>query len=356
LGRGLIETHEPDAGRRLSRILAGAWRAEPTAPDVSLEELDGAAPVLATTGAAGLAWRALKASNLRGSAPALRLQDLYRAQAIQARLSQEELASAVALMRAEGIEPILGKGWAVARSYPAPGLRPCGDLDFYVRRQSYARGLGVATRSRLPIDLHEECPELADRSWETLVARARAVTVDGQTVTLFGPEDHLRLVILHFLRHGAWRPLWLCDVAVLLEEAGPAFDWDLLAGGAPRRAHWLACALRLASELLGAKLEPAVPAALREVRLPDWVTRTVLEVWGRPPVPHGFRVPMVEQLRRPWSVPGALYQRWPNAIEATVGVGGPFNSAPRLPFQLAEALRRTWRFLAGPWVPARRTQ
>ena len=40
----------------------------------------------------------------------------------------------------------------------------------------------------------------------------------------------------------------------------------------------------------------------------------------------------------------ALVQRWPNPIEATLNVGGPFNDLPRLPFQLAECVRRTAGF------------
>jgi hypothetical protein len=340
-----------EPGRRLSRILSGAWRPAPPPPTVALEELEGAVEGLGATGAGGLAWWALRSSELRGSAPAKRLQDLHRAQAVRAALSQEELASALALLREEGIEPILGKGWAVARLYPSRGLRPCGDVDLYVHRQDHARGFLAAQRSGLPIDLHEECPELADRPWETLLARSRMVSLDGNLVRVFGPEDHLRLVGLHFLRHGGWRPLWLCDAAVLLEAVAPDSDWDILLAGSPRRAHWIACTLGLASELLGARLPPKAPPAVREVRLPAWLPRTALESWSRPPVPHGFRVPLREHLRRPWSLPAALGQRWPNGIEATVGVGGSFGTAPRLPFQLAEALRRTWRFLLRALTP-----
>ena len=40
-----------------------------------------------------------------------------------------------------------------------------------------------------------------------------------------------------------------------------------------------------------------------------------------------------------------LYLRWPNPIQATVRVGGPFNAHPRLPFQLAELLSRTLQLM-----------
>ena len=44
-------------------------------------------------------------------------------------------------------------------------------------------------------------------------------------------EDQLRQLCLHLLRHGACRPLWLCDVAVMLESLPGDFDWDRCLGG-----------------------------------------------------------------------------------------------------------------------------
>ena len=41
----------------------------------------------------------------------------------------------------------------------------------------------------------------------------------------------------------------------------------------------------------------------------------------------------------------ALRVRWPNPIEATIGVGGPFNEIPRLPFQIGECFSRAARFV-----------
>ena len=49
--------------------------------------------------------------------------------------------------------------------------------------------------------------------------------------------------------------------------------------------------------------------------------------------------------RHPAQLPRALRLRWPNPIQATVGVGGPFNELPRLPFQLWECVSRTAHFI-----------
>ncbi len=49
--------------------------------------------------------------------------------------------------------------------------------------------------------------------------------------------------------------------------------------------------------------------------------------------------------RHPAHLLKALRLRWPNPIQATVRVGGPFNELPRLPFQLWECVLRTAHFL-----------
>ena len=54
---------------------------------------------------------------------------------------------------------------------------------------------------------------------------------------------------------------------------------------------------------------------------------------------------MAYSFRHPAQLPRALRLRWPNPIQATVRVGGPFNELPRLPFQLWECVLRMAHFL-----------
>jgi hypothetical protein len=58
----------------------------------------------------------------------------------------------------------------------------------------------------------------------------------------------------------------------------------------------------------------------------------------------GRRLPMSQHLRHPSGVLKSLRERWPNAIEATVGVKGSFNDWPRLPFQIGDCAIRTAKF------------
>jgi len=54
---------------------------------------------------------------------------------------------------------------------------------------------------------------------------------------------------------------------------------------------------------------------------------------------------MVRYLRDPSGLLTDLRNRWPNPIEATVSVGGPFNESPRMLFQIGDCIARTARFV-----------
>jgi hypothetical protein len=304
-------------------------------------ELHEVEPVLLGAGAGGLGWGRIRGGGLESTPAGAAFHQAYRHQALAYLLRQTRIAEVMQHLRGAGIEPIMGKGWAVASQYPEPGLRPCGDIDLYVGREDYAAA-ALALRGEVGelVDLHCGFAELDDRPEAELRARSRAVPVGPGTVRIFGPEDHLRLIALHALRHGLLRPLWLCDVAVALESAGERFDWEYFAGGRPRRADWALVALEAAREILGARRE-GIAAARCPARLPSWLVPAVLQEWGAARPPHGARVPVADLLRQPGALYRALRLRWPNAIEATIGLGRSFNELPRLPFQIGECVRRT---------------
>ena len=91
-------------------------------------------------------------------------------------------------------------------------------------------------------------------------------------------------------------------------------------------------------------------AAEFEKAPPSWLIPTVLKQWEKPfAKDHGVarhRAPMALYLRNPSGLLRDVRTRWPNPIEATVHVGGPFNEFPRLPFQIAECVARAAKFVA----------
>jgi hypothetical protein len=328
----------PSRGELVREALTGSWRRRPPAPTMSADTLAGLVPLLIRTGAGGLAWWRLRGSALAACPAALDLRQAYRLQALQARLHERRLVQALGILRAAGIEPLLAKGWAAARLYPEPGLRPYGDVDLWVapyQRARAAAALSGPDGQRCRVDLHAETP-LPDRRYEELHERSRLEPLGGIEVRILGPEDHLALLCVHMLGHGAWRPVWLCDIAAAVESLPSGFDWARCLPADPRRAGWIVCALGLARRLLGARVSDAVVAPL-----PRWLPAAVLRQWAREE--HYMSTPsMAFALRRPRLIPRALRLRWPNAIQATVDLEGPFNALPRLPFQLAGCL---WRLV-----------
>ncbi len=340
--------HDPRRrGKLVASILAGAWHASPPPPSFSPDALGTVTPLLLRTGAASLGWWRVRSSELRTSPAAHELRQAFRMYTLQAGRKEREIVQAIMLLRSAGVEPLLVKGWAVARLYPERGLRPYGDIDLCVRPEEYALAVdalaGPAAEGVI-VDLHEGLRQLHRPSVGDVYERSQLVPLGDVDVRILGPEDHLRYMCIHMLQHGAYRALWLCDLAVVLESLPEDFDWEYLLRGNRRPAEWVACAVRLAHQLLGARLE-GTPMAESVRPLPGWLLPSVLSQWSLeehymdsvPSMAYSFRHPA--HLRR------ALRLRWPNPIQATVRVGGPFNELPRFPFQLLECVLRTAYFV-----------
>jgi hypothetical protein len=333
------------AGRCVADFLRGSWRAEPP-PLESPPRVDLVTPLLLQSGAAGLGWwRASRGGSCVEQGSRI-LRQAFRQQAIHAALRERQVAAVFRVLTQAGVEAVLGKGWAIARDYPESALRPYGDIDLYVPDGQYQRAveaLGACAAEGYPVDLHRSFSEIG-RSQEEVLTRARVASLAGVRIRIFGPEDHVRLLALHFLRHGGWRPLWLCDIAVATELREEEFDWDRLLLGDRIHREWIAATLGLARDLLGAELRGA-PAVVTDRALPSWLVPTILRQWGDGGfVPQGARTPIASLVDQPRALSKALRARWPNGIEATVGLRGPFNELPRLPFQIAECVRRTAGF------------
>ncbi len=343
-------------GSLVAAVLAGAWRSSPPPLASTAEELAQAAPLLVASGAGALGWWRVRHSELRTTLAAMALLDAYRLHTVQATLHEREIPEAITLLRSAGVEPILVKGWAIARLYPEPGLRPYGDLDLCCQPGQYAAAAAALERPENPTyqaDLHEGFAKLDELSWDELYARSRVATLRGVDVRVLPLEDHLRLLCVHLLRHGAWRPLWLCDVALGLEARPAEFDWDRCLGGNRRVADWVACAIGLAHQLLGVEVDDT-PVGARARGLPRWLVPHVLKHWSAPYPslypPQSYGAPLIAYIRRRTGLPHALRKvlrkHWADPIQATIALRGPLNDLPRLPFQMAFGARRIAQGLA----------
>jgi hypothetical protein len=284
-------------GGLVARILSGAWRHTP--PPLELADLEWreAEPILLATGAGGLAWARVRGTP-RERAVGGALHQAYRYQTVTVLARGCRIASVMQRLRAAGLEAVVGKGWAAARLYPEPGRRPGGDIDLYVRRRDHAAAARVLrAQPRELVDLHDGFADLDDRDEDELLARSRLIGEGPDAVRVFGAEDHLRLMVLHALRHRLRRPVWLCDVACAVESAPPGFDWDWFAAGSGRRTEWALVGLDVARAVLGAQLDGA-PAS-RRPSLSERVAPRVLEAWGAPRARPPARPPVAARAATP---------------------------------------------------------
>lgn len=339
------------AGRLIARTLAGSWRARPTPLELEATELSAITPQLLGAGVAGLAWRRVRHSHLKHTPAAADLRTHYERKAVLAVIQRRGIESILCALNSAGINSMLVKGLAAARLYGDEGLRPYVDVDVCVP-QSQMEAAQVVLK-RLPdtgvtVDLHREFATLGGGDWEKIYSRSQLIKLGDGEVRVPSAEDHLRILSIHMLREGAWRPLWLCDVAAAVESRPVNFDWNICVGESRQTSNWINCALKLAHELLGANIK-GTPAADDSKPLPQWLTRTVLGEWEAttPSMTLRHQSPMAIHLRSPGTLFAGFRHRWPNPIEGTVISRALFNDLPRFPFQLTAYMKRGAHFALG---------
>jgi hypothetical protein len=340
-------------GELVSVALTGSWRkSQPSTFNLTQAELDDVVPLLYGSGAGALGWWRVRATELSETDSAQILHQAYRLQSLQSVIHEEKICRVFRLFGAHSIEAILLKGWAAAGLYPDRSLRPYGDIDLVVRPEQHQLARELLARPDVKdcwVDLHEGIDELEDRPGEALFDRAAQSAINDQVVKVLSAEDQLALLSIHLLKHGAWRPLWLCDISAAIEDLPTDFDWNVCLGQNRTRRGWITAAIRLANLLLSANIE-SVPEEVGAAELPDWLTRSVLRQWqepfaiNQPPMSHSRS--MASALRHPATLLEALRQRWPNPILATVSINGSINSLPRFPYQIGNCLTRAGRFLS----------
>lgn len=70
------------------------------------------------------------------------------------------LLSIVLELRKHGIEPVLLKGQGIAKYYPIPELRQCGDIDIYVGQKKFAKACEVIGAMSTPEEHQGDIPSL----------------------------------------------------------------------------------------------------------------------------------------------------------------------------------------------------
>ena len=346
--------------------MRGAWRKNEPVPDICPEELDRALDCIVSMGAAPLIWPRIRhVLDSAHTRPAEALRAAYHETVLDNKRFRPQLLAALAsILEQGGIEPLTFKGWSLAQYYHPPALRPLGDIDICVPAGRYADAVKlIATHTgQSPSSQPDESTSLTLKDPRTgrlgvvdlqvdlarfrleplaeVFERSQKIQVSGRTLRIPCPEDHLRLLCLHFLGHGGCRPVWLCDVAAMLEAETDGFDWNLCLGDDPLTTHWIGLVILLAHTLLGAKID-SVPEQYRKTKLPTWLVPMIFRQWSKPLSEHRAPEVFSHVLRRtPNKIGPAVFARWPDPITARFQAGAWYDERPRWPYQMAYFFRK----------------
>ncbi|MEM7301560.1 MAG: nucleotidyltransferase family protein [Pseudomonadota bacterium] len=364
-----------DIGKTIAACLAGSWREHVEPAQVSEEALELALPELISLGSVALAQRRVRLNEaLAASSTGQKLADAARGLSMRAMMLDAAVPSLNQFLNDRGFQGLLMKGWAVAQAYHTPLTRPSGDMDLLVTPDQFADVFEAlyANSAKLPrpekinpkaelavtlkwdhpgevskVDLHGDLEKFDLNPVSELIARSPDLS--GGTGALRTPDhtDHLQILAVHMLIHGAWRPIWLVDIAAMVERHGSEIRWDRYHD--PLIRNWIATSLHLAKDLLGADLS-ATPDWVQNHAQPRWAAPHVLDLWCLPVTHLNTRPTLKNTLRMmPAKLPKELMLRWPKPIAAIVQRGRPIQGEIRLNHQLLWIAGKAWKHRLVNW-------
>lgn len=264
---------------------------------------------------------------------------------LRAKVYEEKIKAAFRLFRENGVEPILIKGWAIAREYPNPSQRVYSDIDFCVAPdlfQKCSQFVNDEEFKKLNIDLHCGLRHLDSFLWEDLFENSRLLLVGDVEFRVLCHEDHLRVLCVHWLTDGGVYKEKLLDIYYLIENGSDDFDWDRCLGGISEiRRGWVIKTIGITHRYYN--LDVIGLPFFEELKdIPKWLIKTLEEEWATDTklIPlHtllGNRAEFWKQLKK--RVP-------PNAIQATIDMEGKFDERPRFYYQMGSLIIRIKPFL-----------
>jgi hypothetical protein len=202
---------------------------------------------------------------------------------LQRSVWEHTIGRALDVFRENKIEPIVFKGWAAARYYPASRPRRMSDVDLAVSAADYASATRLIKSDELRtinIDLHREFRHLDTLSWNDLFTESRIVEAGNARIRVLRPEDHLRVLCTHWLTDGGGRLDRLWDIYYLIDNEKRTFDWDRCLNVVPEhRRRWVVCTIGLTHKYLGMPIDD-LPIANEAREIPEWVGKCVEKEWA----------------------------------------------------------------------------
>lgn len=202
------------------------------------------------------------------------------------RVYEHHLCIVFELLNASEIPAILIKGWAAARFYDSPWDRKPGDFDLMVPPDTNIDpAIYFAEHKGILADLHFGPRHLDTLSFEDLLERSRTVDLEGVKVRILCPEDHLRVLCVHWLTDGGERKERLQDVYWAVTNRPKDFDWSKCLDVVPAvRRRWIIATIGLAHKHFGLRIDD-LPFEEEARALPEWFTKAIETRWEKD-IPH----------------------------------------------------------------------
>ena len=263
---------------------------------------------------------------------------------LENRLYEVQIEKAFSFFRANGIEPILIKGWAAGLTYPDNEPRLFTDIDLAVSASDYQRAQILLISDviyGISIDLHNELRYLDTVSWADLFANSRLANLGDAQIRVLRPEDHLRLLCVHWLADGGANKDRLRDIYYAVVNRPADFDWArCLDAAGPSRRGWLLCVIGLANRYFDLSLD-GLPFAEEAKNIPAWVIKCVEREWRD----YVHLLPLVTFLHDRKQFFRQLRKRIPpNPIRAMVEMEGKIDGNWRHYYQIGSFTKRLTPF------------
>lgn len=255
------------------------------------------------------------------------------------RVYEHHLEKVFTLLGKAHVRAVLLKGWSAARFYDRPDSRTMGDFDLMVPPgQSEDVKELFASEKDILADIHFGPRHLDTLSFEELFDRSETVDLEGIPIRVLCPEDHLRVICVHWLTDGGERRERLWDIYWAVKNRPADFGWDkCLNVVSQRRRRWIVCTIGLAHKHLGLEIDD-LPFAEEARDLPKWFTRAIESRW-KEAIPH---IPIHQSIGSAGLLLKQIGKRIPpNPVMAMIGMEGDIDARLRIHYQIGYILKQT---------------
>ncbi len=268
---------------------------------------------------------------------------------INFKVKEKQLVEIFQFFRKNEIEPILIKGRAAAEFYPLKFHRQSTDLDLCIAPDKYYRAKKLLTGGSFNfglVDLHEGLRSHDTLDWENLFNNSVFLDIDNYKVRVLSPEDHLRVLCVHWLTDGGEYKNKLFDIYWLIKNRGKSFDWNRCLNSVnENRRRWIICVIGIVHKYLNLKIDD-LPFADEAGKLPRWLTETLEKEWR-----SEIRIKPIEP---PYNSPKILFQQIikrfpPNPITSTIMCEGSFDNRTRFFYQMRNLYARLTASIKKRW-------